>query len=39
MTPILVGHGTSAIGKVIYLAFRAYAERPKWRSYAIWTSI
>jgi hypothetical protein len=31
----LVGHGTGAIGKVISLAFRAYVEPPKWRSYAI----
>jgi hypothetical protein len=29
MTPILVGHETSSIGKVISLAFRAYVERPK----------
>jgi hypothetical protein len=36
---ILVGHGTSAIGNVISLAFRAYIERPKQRAYAIWTSI
>jgi hypothetical protein len=27
MTPILVGHETSAIGKVVSLAFRAYIER------------
>jgi hypothetical protein len=33
--PILVGHETSAIGKVISLSFRAYVERPKRRSYAI----
>jgi hypothetical protein len=36
---ILVGHETGAIGKVISLSFCAYVERPKWRSYAIWTSI
>jgi hypothetical protein len=36
---ILVGHETGAIGKVISLAFGAYVEHPKWRSYAIWTSI
>jgi hypothetical protein len=39
MTLTLVGHETSVIGKVISLAFRAYVERPKRRSYAIWTSI
>jgi hypothetical protein len=39
MTPILVGHETGAIGKVISLAFRAYVEHPKRRSYVIWTSI
>jgi hypothetical protein len=31
----LVGHETSSIGKSISLAFRAYVERPKRRSYAI----
>jgi hypothetical protein len=35
----LVGHETSANGKFISLAFRAYVEHTKWRSYAIWTSI
>jgi hypothetical protein len=35
----LAGHETSSIRKVISLAFRAYVERPKRRSYAIWTSI
>jgi hypothetical protein len=35
----LVGHETSATGKVISLSFRAYVEHPKRRSYAIWTSI
>jgi hypothetical protein len=35
----LIGHETGAIGKVISLAFRAYVERPKQRSYAIWMSI
>jgi hypothetical protein len=35
MTPILVGLETSAIGKVISVAFGAYVERPKRRSYAI----
>jgi hypothetical protein len=39
MNAILVGHGTSAIGKVISLDFRAYVEHLKQRSYAIWTSI
>jgi hypothetical protein len=39
MTLILVGHETGAIGNVISLDFRAYVERPKRRSYAIWTSI
>jgi hypothetical protein len=33
MTLILVGHQTSAIRKAISLAFRAYVERPKRRSY------
>jgi hypothetical protein len=32
-------HETGAIGKVISLAFCAYVERPKWRSYAICMSI
>jgi hypothetical protein len=36
---ILVGHETHSIGKVISLAFRAYVERPKRRSYAICMSI
>jgi hypothetical protein len=27
MTPILVGHETGSIGKVISLSFRAYVER------------
>jgi hypothetical protein len=36
---ILVGHETGAIGNDISLAFRAYVEYPKRRSYAIWTSI
>jgi hypothetical protein len=36
---ILVRHETGAIEKVISLAFRVYVERPKWRSYEIWTSI
>jgi len=31
-------HETSAIGKVIFLAFRAYEERPKSSPYAIWAS-
>jgi hypothetical protein len=35
MTPILVGHGTGSIGKVISLYFRAYVEHPKRKSYAI----
>jgi hypothetical protein len=39
MTPILVGHETSSIGNTISIAFRAYVEGPKRRSYAIWTSI
>jgi hypothetical protein len=38
-TPILVGHETRSIEKVISLDFCAYVERPKWRLYAIWTSI
>jgi hypothetical protein len=36
MTPILVGHETSPIKKVISVDFRAYIEYPKRRSYAIW---
>jgi hypothetical protein len=36
---ILVGQETGAIGKIIFLAFCAYVEHPKQRSYAIWTSI
>jgi hypothetical protein len=39
MTPILVGHETGVIRKFISLAFRAYVERPKRRSYTIWTLI
>jgi hypothetical protein len=35
----LIGHGTDGIGKVIFLAFRAYVEHLKQMSYAIWTSI
>jgi hypothetical protein len=35
----LIEHETGVIGKVISLAFRAYVECPKRRSYAIWTSI
>jgi hypothetical protein len=35
MTPILIGHETGAIGKIISLAFRAYVEHPKRGSYAI----
>jgi hypothetical protein len=31
----LVGHETHAIGKLISLAFRAYVEHSKRRSYAI----
>jgi hypothetical protein len=38
-TPILIGYKTGVIGMVISLSFRAYVEHPKWRSYAIWTSI
>jgi hypothetical protein len=38
-TLILVVHETGANGKVISLAFRAYVEHLKRRSYAIWTSI
>jgi hypothetical protein len=34
MTPILVGYETGAIEKIISLAFCAYVEHPKWRSYA-----
>jgi hypothetical protein len=39
MTLILVVHEIGSIENVISLAFRAYVERPKRRSYAIWTSI
>jgi hypothetical protein len=34
-TLILVGHETSVIGNLIPLAFHAYVECPKRRSYAI----
>jgi hypothetical protein len=36
---ILVGYEIGSIRKVISLAFRAYIEHPKRRSYAIWKSI
>jgi hypothetical protein len=39
MTLILFRYETTVIEKVISLAFRAYVERPKQMSYAIWTSI
>jgi hypothetical protein len=35
----LVGYETSSIGKFVSLSFRAYVERPKRRSYAIFTLI
>jgi hypothetical protein len=35
MTLILVGHETSSIENLISLAFLAYVEHPKRRSYAI----
>jgi hypothetical protein len=38
-TPDEFWHETSFIGYYIFLAFRAYVERPKkWRSYATWVS-
>jgi hypothetical protein len=39
MTPVEYWHDTIAIGKVIFLAFHAYVERPNQRFDGLWVPI